>query len=226
MLALVCCERNSTPRWNRSRCQRDSRDSSYYRARYYDPTTGRFVTEDPLRFRGSLNFFKYVGNSSPTFIDPLGFCRVEMHYQQLGGGKFYSHTYLLVNGPDTNGHYFYFRGGPEHGASSSGSGSGSGSGGFGNLIGTTGVYGPDTVDYDKNGTDLLEVLLDDGKPCAPIVCSMTSFTNSVNAAPGIPYDKETRNSNSFSYGAARAAGLNPGPPLISAPGWDKNLPLP
>jgi hypothetical protein len=25
---------------------------SYYRARYYDPTAGRFLSEDPIRFRG------------------------------------------------------------------------------------------------------------------------------------------------------------------------------
>ena len=193
--------------------------ASYYRARYYDPTTGRFVTEDPLRFRGSFNFFKYVGNSSPTFIDPLGFCRVEMHYQQLGGGKFYAHTYLLVNGPDTNGLNFYFRGGPEHGPDSSGLGS------RGNLIGTAGVYGPETRDFDTNGTDLIDVLLDDGKPCAPIVCHLTGFTDAVNAA-GIPYHAETTNSNAFAFGAARAAGLNPGSPLISAPGSNTNLPLP
>jgi len=95
-------------------------DSYYYPARYYDPSTGRFVAEDPLRFRGSFSFYNYVRNSSPTFIDPQGLCRVEMHYQPLGGAKLYSHTYLLVNGPDTNGLNFYFRGGPEHGPDSSG----------------------------------------------------------------------------------------------------------
>jgi hypothetical protein len=191
---------------------------SYYRARYYDPGTGRFVAEDPLRFRDSFNFFRYVGNSPSTFIDPLGLCHVEMRYNELGGAKLFSHTYLLVNGPDTNGHSFYFRGGPEHGVGSSGSGGG-------NLIGTTGVYGPSTADWDKNGTDLPEVLLDDGKPCACIVGKLAGFTDRVNAA-GIAYDKETTNSNAFSYGAARAAGLNPGPPIISAPGYDTNLPLP
>jgi RHS repeat-associated protein len=191
----------------------------YYRARYYDPGTGRFVAEDPLQFRDSFNFFKYVGNSPPNFIDPLGLCHVEMHYQELGGGKFYSHTYLLLNGPDTNGSNIYVRGGPEHGAGSSGSG------GRGHLIGTMGVYGPSTKDWDTNGTDLSEILLDDGKPCACIVGKLAGFTNAVNAA-GIKYDAETTNSNAFSYGAARAAGLNPPPPYISAPGSKTNLPLP
>ena len=45
----------------------------YYRARYYDATTGRFLTEDPLRFNGDgTNFYSYVGNDPTTSIDPFG----------------------------------------------------------------------------------------------------------------------------------------------------------
>ena len=36
----------------------------YYRARYYDPDSGRFITEDPLRLLGGdVNFYNYVGNN-------------------------------------------------------------------------------------------------------------------------------------------------------------------
>lgn len=44
----------------------------YYRARYYDPTIGRFTSEDPIRFTGGINFYVYVLNSPVNFIDPLG----------------------------------------------------------------------------------------------------------------------------------------------------------
>ena len=45
----------------------------YYRARYYDPTIGRFLQEDPIGFNsGDLNFYTYVGNNPLTFIDPSG----------------------------------------------------------------------------------------------------------------------------------------------------------
>lgn len=71
MLALVRCERNSTPRWSRSRRPRERRDPSYYRARYYDPSVGRFTSEDPLRY-DLTSFFSYVGNNSVRWIDPLG----------------------------------------------------------------------------------------------------------------------------------------------------------
>ena len=44
----------------------------YYRARYYDPATGRFLSEDPIGFTGEVDFYGYVGNDSTTLIDPTG----------------------------------------------------------------------------------------------------------------------------------------------------------
>ena len=46
----------------------------YYRARYYDPTNGRFVSEDPIGFAGGANFYAYVGDSPTSLIDPSGLC--------------------------------------------------------------------------------------------------------------------------------------------------------
>ena len=43
----------------------------YNRFRYYDPDCGRFANQDPIRLRGSVNFYHYAPN--PTqFIDPWG----------------------------------------------------------------------------------------------------------------------------------------------------------
>ena len=45
----------------------------YYRARYYDPALGRFLSEDPLGFdSNSLNFYAYVGNHPLDAEDPMG----------------------------------------------------------------------------------------------------------------------------------------------------------
>ena len=45
----------------------------YYRARYYDPATGRFLSEDPLNFGGAdTNFYRYVRNNPTNLKDPLG----------------------------------------------------------------------------------------------------------------------------------------------------------
>lgn len=45
----------------------------YYRARYYDSSTGRFTNEDPIRFFGmSFNLQEYVRNSPVSLDDPMG----------------------------------------------------------------------------------------------------------------------------------------------------------
>jgi RHS repeat-associated protein len=57
----------------------DSETSLYFdRARYYDPQTGRFLTEDPIGFDGGINFYAYVLNNPASFVDPFGLklCKV------------------------------------------------------------------------------------------------------------------------------------------------------
>ena len=45
----------------------------FYRARYYDPSVGRFISEDPIGFdAGDTNLYRYVSNSSPNYVDPTG----------------------------------------------------------------------------------------------------------------------------------------------------------
>src|SRR6266478_4871988 len=45
----------------------------FYRARYYNPTLQRFISEDPLKYGGSgPNLYAYVANSPADFSDPLG----------------------------------------------------------------------------------------------------------------------------------------------------------
>jgi RHS repeat-associated protein len=47
----------------------------YYRARYYDPSVGRFLTEDPIRIAGGgPDFYGYVQNDPADNIDPSGLC--------------------------------------------------------------------------------------------------------------------------------------------------------
>jgi uncharacterized protein RhaS with RHS repeats len=45
----------------------------YMRARYYDPTTGQFLTRDPLEAI-TRSAYGYVGGSPLNASDPLGLC--------------------------------------------------------------------------------------------------------------------------------------------------------
>ena len=45
---------------------------NYYRARYYNPTTGRFLSEDPAGFAGGINEYRYADDDPIDFIDPSG----------------------------------------------------------------------------------------------------------------------------------------------------------
>jgi RHS repeat-associated protein len=44
----------------------------FYRARCFDPATGRFLSEDPIGFRGGLNLYRYVKNQPTRYVDPTG----------------------------------------------------------------------------------------------------------------------------------------------------------
>ena len=66
-------------------------DFYYYRARYYNPDTGRFLSEDPIGFLGEdLNMYRYVANSPLVYTDPTGLNTFDPALQLGGGGGFSS----------------------------------------------------------------------------------------------------------------------------------------
>ncbi|MBX9680524.1 MAG: RHS repeat-associated core domain-containing protein, partial [Gemmataceae bacterium] len=63
----------------------------YNRARYYDPKTGRWTSQDPLGFdAGDANLYRYVKNQSVSFADPSGLDRYFVM-------DFPGHAFLLVD---------------------------------------------------------------------------------------------------------------------------------
>jgi RHS repeat-associated protein len=67
----------------------------YYRARYYDPSIGRFISEDAQRevVRG-MNFYEYVWNDPARLIDPDGRTPVDWGWW----GKVFSWAYWARQG--------------------------------------------------------------------------------------------------------------------------------
>jgi RHS repeat-associated protein len=65
----------------------------YYRARYYDSSGGRFLSEDPLRFGIAPNFYAYVANDPVGYIDPSGLCPCGSHSVRLYYTPSYSTRY-------------------------------------------------------------------------------------------------------------------------------------
>jgi RHS repeat-associated protein len=43
-----------------------------YRARYYSPVLGRFISEDPAGFAGGINLYRYVSDNPVSGVDPTG----------------------------------------------------------------------------------------------------------------------------------------------------------
>jgi RHS repeat-associated protein len=62
------------PRFTYAGMQLDSATGLYFdHARYYDATTGRFLSQDPTTFRGgNVNLYDYVNNDPANLIDPAG----------------------------------------------------------------------------------------------------------------------------------------------------------
>lgn len=48
-----------------------------FRARWYDPETGRWLSKDPIGIAGGLNQYVAFGNNPVNFVDPSGLCEKE-----------------------------------------------------------------------------------------------------------------------------------------------------
>jgi RHS repeat-associated protein len=99
----------------------------YYRARYYDPSVGRFLSEDPLPDPG-FSLYAYVHNNPVGSIDPSGEEEICVHASSVfwaGYGPSTGHHIWPLRGVDPNGdvaawfNLIYFSGGcasslPQH----------------------------------------------------------------------------------------------------------------
>ena len=70
----------------------------YYRARYYCPDMGRFISEDPIGFAGSGNFYSYSINNPTNRRDPFGLesYLASRDLNNPYAGLFISHNFIIV----------------------------------------------------------------------------------------------------------------------------------
>ncbi|HVO64568.1 MAG TPA: RHS repeat-associated core domain-containing protein [Terriglobales bacterium] len=190
----------------------------YYRARYIDPATGRFISEDPIGFSGGSNFYRYARNNPVRRKDPSGLCPISVGYRPevtllptVGPPIQLVHTFLVIGcGKDRN----VLEGepnGPLFPWSNP------------KIDAETYPLIPGLDPSNPVWTDPEIFVRDDGRPCADDLKTLNNFANSVNNA-GVPYHLLGPNSNSVTSGGLSALGINDWSPPVIAPGWGSPIP--
>lgn len=132
-----------------------------YSARNYSPDTGRFLSEDPIKFSGGdLNLYRYVENDPVSYGDPFGLKNLKaiatVCTVSFSAGAAIDSLFSLGTGVEiANNSNAGERGSGAMGGSSGGRGS-SGSGGRGGS-GDSAPYCPDPT-KDKNYKNLQKML--------------------------------------------------------------------
>lgn len=78
----------------------------YYRARYYDPMEGRFISKDPIGFEGGINIYNYVLANPIRYSDPTGLivqvCKRDLNFPVVHDTQSINpilhHAFISING--------------------------------------------------------------------------------------------------------------------------------
>lgn len=71
----------------------------YFRNRWYEPETGRWLSPDPIGISGGLNLYSFCGNDPVNFIDPTGKGGIQFGDWFLGWGD----PWLAFDAPNFKG---------------------------------------------------------------------------------------------------------------------------
>jgi RHS repeat-associated protein len=192
--------------------EQDSEHSYYYRARYYDPEVGRFLSEDPAGGDQAGNAYAYVENDPVNAIDPSGLTKVEVccrgllkTFAGIQVAKMFRHCYIKLTEDDGQKQTYGILGNKDSSK---------------NQIPRTGDnLGKNPTDRNSGGE----------KSCQPVPgskCQIEKLRNGLNAAVvsgtcpscGDNYKRYTFNSNTWVYNMILGAGMTP-PGMGRAPGY-------
>ena len=69
-----------------------------FRARWYNPQTGRWLSNDPIGISGGLNLYAFCGNNPVMYRDPWGWCENNSWLDSICdiGGKLWNMPNTLV----------------------------------------------------------------------------------------------------------------------------------
>ena len=201
----------------------ESSSASYYRARYYDPQTGRFLSEDPLEFFGlDVNFYRYAWNNPVVLADPRGLspqngqsgsgagsgsgcsttpCFAQLKYRPTAPGSDMTHSSWYVQGSD--GKQWIVTAGPSDGSLN--------------------VWKkPASGDPELSSPVWWKTLLS-----SAVCAGVDNLLKAADAWPQnkIPYNWQGPNSNSAANQLGAAGGFNPTAPPGSR-GWGAPIPKP
>ena len=212
----------------------------YYRARYYDPSLGRFISEDPLGFEAGVNFYAYVNNNPINASDPSGLAtQITIGYKPVVGDAAFHQVVILTD--TVTKQQFATRGGPasqgffgsasNSGLSASGGSlsasngnAGSGGVGFGQIVAQTGSFNSTFRDTPSAIVKRQEV----GTISTDFADSVTSAINfaAVTNKNAIPYWPLGPNSNSYASTFVESLTGSRPTPIVTAPGYDLGKPSP
>jgi len=193
----------------------------YYRARYYDALTGRFISEDPTEFGAGMNFYDYVNNDPTNGMDPSGLLRVccrPLRRWEHSPNPFLKLAWFLIIRHKRHCYIELMPAIPI----------------FGPAARTIGVHPIDPKDEDSpqypipnQSTDNL----DEGGKCKSVdgvtPCKLKKLQDEIDSQTCYSCGKDYHNSwwsgdynnsNTYVYDMIQGAGLTP-PPMENAPGY-------